>query len=314
MKMEILRKIVAACLIIFCLTLCHAENISKGAIIMTGDGFHSYGLEMEAELLKKSYDVHLVQVKNDTQLVMPDRPWSNSKLVEQLNGKHYDKLLFIVYGHGSEQTGLSIYWEKMLQLVKCLEIIADELFVHLHTCHSGDIVEQWNRELSEKVKVFNTLSCNGKAAQAFDLKPPFVQLITGYWYHSPQRPEVNVDAFKNLGCDATLKNIANAVDNTPCRWNQCYKTHIHRGGAVKMKEWNLLPIILVKKSDGFNHHEEIPFAQSTCHHESKKFTKKREINIKKNTLSNTFVFDWWRIYRWWKYWWWIKSRWRCWCC
>jgi len=292
MKMEILRKIVAACLIIFCLTLCHAENISKGAIIMTGDGFHSYGLEMEAELLKKSYDVHLVQFKNDTQLVMPDFPRPNSKLVEQLNGKHYEKLLFIVYGHGNEYTGLSIAWEKMLVLVKCLEIIADELFVHLHTCHSGDIVQQWNKELSEKVKVFNTLSCKGKNGTAFVLKPSFVQFITGYWYHDPNRRQVNVEAFKNLRCDATLSDIANAVDTTTCGfWKAtCYKTHVHRGGYVKLKEWNLLPIMLVKKSDGFNgDHEEIPFAQSTCHDGSKKFTETREINIKKNTLIHTYT-------------------------
>jgi hypothetical protein len=150
----------------------------------------------------------------------------------------------------------------------------------------GEIVDRWEKKLNNKVKVFNTLSCKGKNGIAFDVKPSFVQFITGYWFYDPERKHVDISTFKKLGCDATLRDIADAVDTSKCSKNGCHKIHIHRGGDVKMKEWDLLPITLVKRtSDMLIDSEEIPFAQFNCRSGSKEFTKTREINIQPNDFS-----------------------------
>jgi len=280
--MKISQHVFAICFIMFCITACQTGEIRKGAVIMTGNEFHSHGLEIEAELLKKNYDVHMIQVKLEGQMSR-DFNWSKSQLIKQFDGKTYDKLLFIAFGHGNEEIGLQMKWDQMLDLVKIFEKKADELFVHIHTCHSGEIVDRWEKELNNKVKVFNTLSCKGLIGKAFVVKPSFVQFITGYWLYAPEREHADISTFKKLGCDATLRDIADTVDTSKCSKNGCHKIHIHRGGDVKMKEWDLLPISLVKRTSDFSiDTEEIPFAQFNCRRESKEFTKTREINIQPN--------------------------------
>lgn len=147
--------------VILLATIGHSINPSdKAAVIVSGPGFHHEGVRLRESLSEKNYDVHLVEVHAEGIINIED--WSKTPLGKDLDG-HYKQLIFIVTAHGHEEVGAQIYWKSLLTLVKLFEQKADEIFIHLETCFSGDAAERWLPQLGNNVKVLTTSSCRGSS-------------------------------------------------------------------------------------------------------------------------------------------------------
>jgi hypothetical protein len=237
------------------------KTSDKVAVIFSGHEFHHEGVKLREALLEKNYDVHLTEVRpkyNFTKFDIPD--WSKTQLAKDLDG-HYKQLLFIVTGHGNEEIGANIRWDSLLNLVKLFEQKADEIFIHLETCFSGDAAERWLPQLGNNVKVLTTSSCKS-ATTSFN---PYLtdwdivnQIFTGYYLETKwldRESNAHKDVFEKLNCNSNVSELEKLI-HTPCKrkqnangHNTCTKLHIWKGKDEKLTDWNILPINLTVENN-----------------------------------------------------------------
>jgi len=277
---------------------------SKAAVIISGNQFHHEGLAIEASLLQKGYDVQLVQSQLEQYWESED--WSKTPVVKNLK-EHYERLLFIVTGHGNHDVGVGVRWDSLLKLIQILEAKADEVWVHVDTCHSGDIVDKWMANFGKKVKIFTTASCAHKLSSFIGSNPNHtnpMQIFTGnYMFFDTQQPGLPYDCpkfktdskyFLKLTCNASVDDVLGLMDRD-CG-ETCYKTHVHHGKDEKIRNWNLLPNNLYEQV-GKKHFK---FQDTSCKFKPVPFDKKesatfdKSINISKEV--NTFdPIDQWKV-------------------
>jgi len=248
--------IVMEFVLLFVFVLADNTVPKNAAVIFSGKEFHHEGLALEQALLKKNYDVHLVQVKPKRSPYITINNWSKSKLEKQLTD-YYSKLIFIVTAHGVPQYAANIQWDCLLKLVKFLETKANELYIHLETCHSGGIADTWMNAFGNNVKIFATSSCKNKSS-VFDLRyidhTNLLQIFTGYYLNAYDKRIGNPSPtkFKTLHFNSSVGDLLTLFDKN-CEITQCSKVHIHKGNDEKIKDWKLLPKHLtIKESSSEN--------------------------------------------------------------
>jgi hypothetical protein len=221
-----------------------SKTSDKVAVILTSHDFFHTGTKLRESFLQKHYDVHLTEVHATKVLDIKD--WSKTPLGEKLDG-HYKQLIFIVAAHGSEQFGALIYWNSLLALVKLFEKKADEIFIHLNTCFSGDAAESWNGKLGPNVKVFTVSSCKGKKTyfdaylMDWDISS---QIFTGNFLHTTpyeRFSNANIDKFRDLKCDSNISQLNAVIDKQCSIDNKCASLHIWKGEDEKLTKWDIVP-------------------------------------------------------------------------
>jgi hypothetical protein len=236
------------------------ENASeKVAVIFSGEEFYYDGKRIRESLIAKDYDVHLTEAH----VAEERRPnyfdihdWNKTPLMKNLNEKnHYNQLLFLVTAHGHNHFGANIMWSSLLKLVKILESKADEIYIHLDTCHSGDAAKVWEPKLGNNVKVLTAASCDGKTTA---YSPQYTewnlvnQIFTGYYLdlHGIERiTNAGTDEFLSLfNCESTVGDIQKLFQSE-CQATKCTKLHVIRGEEEQLNKWNILPINLAVVSN-----------------------------------------------------------------
>jgi len=252
------------------------KTSDKVAVILSGHELYHEGLKLREALLEKNYDVHLTEVHAKNVLSIPD--WSETQLGKDLDG-HYKQLLFIVTAHGHKTFGANILWKSLLDLVKLFEQKADEIFIHLQTCFSGDAAERWLPQLGNNVKVLTTSSCTGSATL---FNPPLMdwnivsQIFTGYYLKTEWPAEwgtrasnAHEEQFKKLHCNSKVSELAELIGE-PCGkkfagHDCCTKIHIWKGAGEKLAHWNILPINLtIEKEYGSEESTHVKFLNNGC--------------------------------------------------
>jgi len=221
-----------------------SKTSDKVAVILTSHDFYHTGTKLRESFLQKHYDVHLTEVHATKLLDIKD--WSKTPLGEKLDG-HYKQLIFIVAAHGSEQFGALIYWNSLLALVKLFEKKADEIFIHLNTCFSGDAAESWNGKLGPNVKVFTVSSCKGKKTyfdaylMDWDISS---QIFTGNFLKTiphERYSNANEEKFNKLSCDSNISQLADVIDTKCSIDNKCTTLHIWKGQDELLEKWDIVP-------------------------------------------------------------------------
>jgi len=260
------------------------KTSDKVAVIFSGHEFHHEGVKLREALLEKNYDVNLTEVRVKNNLVNSIPDWSKTQLAKDLDG-HYKQLLFIVTGHGNEEVGTNIRWDSLLNLVKLFEQKADEIFIHLETCFSGDAAERWLPQLGNNVKVLTTSSCKS-ASTRFN---PYLtdwdivnQIFTGYYLETEwtdRASNAHKEVFEKLNCNSKLSQLEELI-YTPCRKHDhsCTKLHIWKGKDEKLMHWNILPINLTveKKIHNTYHQAYHEFQNKECQLPQLKFSRKEQ--------------------------------------
>jgi len=265
------------------------KTSEKVAVIFSGHEFHHNGAKLRESLLEKNYDVHLTQVHGEQLFYIHD--WSKTPLGKALDG-HYKQLLLIVNAHGYEYNGgggAQIYWDSFFELIKLFEQKADEVFIHIEACFSGNAAERWFPQLGNNVKVLTTSSCPKKSSV---FNPFFMdnwgltaQIFTGYYLSIDNlKPSANQSAFEKLTCNSTVSDLANVM-YAPCTATThvggeqcCSKLHIWRGQNEQIDKWDILPINLTVKKVTKLTHVEFP-GHKNCGIEQKPFDHKRVVQF-----------------------------------
>lgn len=283
--------------VILLATIGHSiDSSDKVAVIVSGPGFHHEGVRLRESLLEKNYDVHLVEVHAEGIINIED--WSKTPLGKDLDG-HYKQLIFIVTAHGHEEVGAQIYWKSLLTLVKLFEQKADEIFIHLETCFSGDAAERWLPQLGNNVKVLTTSSCRGSSTL---YNPSLMdwdivnQLFTGYYLQTIGRDRAanaHKDAFEQLTCNSTVSQLA-LVTSAPCKRHEhkCTRLHVWKGENEELTKWDILPINLTVNFSRLPPFASDEFHKFTgdCRKERKIFDNTRDVHFSPAlSIENNFV-------------------------
>jgi len=260
----------------------NSENENEnpyGAVIISGNGFHHEGLRLQETLIEKNFDVHLTKVVGDGPLNVN---WEESPLVKELEATNrYKQLIFIITAHGNTKVGAQIYWTSLLKLVKILETRADEIYIHIETCFSGDAAHLWLPDLGENVKILTTSSSRGKETSYivelidWDLVN---EIFTGYYLHENYgRPSnANVDNYKKLNCESTIFDLSKVLEVPSGKTSK--RMYVHRGENESLKKWHILPMNLtIEKNDQESTDVYVPFPQ--CGRTFKKFDHKRTVKF-----------------------------------
>jgi len=223
-----------------------ADEFKNGAVIFTGHMFHHEGLQLQQNLLKKGFDVHLVEVKSDPEYGIQITDWKNSTLGQNLQNR-YEKLLFIMTGHGNLEWGVNIEWSSVLGLLELLKEKSDNILVHIDTCYSGNQTESFLRVGGDKLKIFTTSSRSGRrtATTPVDFNHSnVIQIFSGYYLHkNGDCNSANIQQFKKLHCNSTADDVFKVLDNVSVNGDDT-KIFLHKGKNEKLRDWNILPVNL----------------------------------------------------------------------
>lgn len=235
-----------------------STNINMGAIIVSGPMMHQEGERLESHLLRKSFEVHRLEVRPQNDYNFFDvSDWKQFRALENLAS--YDRLMFLITAHGNSTHAAHIAWDSWLILLQYLEGKTKELFVHISTCMSGNIVDEWERKLdSTKLKVFITTSCRNVSTSVSWPRSQFENLFSGYWQsiettsaadgeHFDHVNQQKVLDFEKLDCNATIENLMSATHHTECTHTRCYKNHVHVGKHIEARDWRIFPFLLTYK-------------------------------------------------------------------
>lgn len=228
------------------------KKFENGAVIFTGNEFHHEGLKLQQNLLQKGFDVHLVEVKpdSDSSGKIKINDWENSTLGQTLQNR-YEKLLFIITGHGNTEVGVNVEWSSLLNLLEFLTGKSDNIFLHIDTCYSGNQTESFLKAGGDHLKIFTTSSSSGRTTATS--KEEFnhtnvLQVFSGYYLHKDGDPNsAHTENFKTLNCNSTASDVFEILHNAPITINHSLadtRIFLHKGQNEKLRDWNLLPVNL----------------------------------------------------------------------